>query len=94
MADGLMANPYLELLNLGVSPEQAQQQIDQQRALQFANMNPQQRMAAGIYGGLQQVARAFGSKDPMLEQPPYFQRPAEHQVSEAVNQPVQHYLPE
>ena len=68
MADGLMANPYLELLNLGVSPEQAQQQIDQQRALQFANMNPQQRMAAGIYGGLQQVARAFGSKDPMLEQ--------------------------
>jgi len=51
MADGLMANPYLELLNLGVSPEQAQQQIDQQRALQFANMNPQQRMAAGIYGG-------------------------------------------
>jgi len=68
MADGLMANPYLELLNLGVSPEQAQQQIDQQRAVQFANMNPQQRMAAGIYGGLQQVARAFGSKDPMLEQ--------------------------
>jgi hypothetical protein len=68
MADGLMANPYLELLNLGVSPEQAQQQIDQQRALQFANMNPQQRMAAGIYGGLQQVARAFGAKDPMLEQ--------------------------
>jgi len=68
MADGLMANPYLELLNLGVSPEQAQQQIDQQRALQFANMNPQQRMAAGIYGGLTQMARAFGSKDPMLEQ--------------------------
>lgn len=68
MADGLMANPYAGLLNLGLSPEQAQAEVDRQRALQFANLNPQQRMASGIYGGLTQVARALGAKDPMLEQ--------------------------
>lgn len=68
MADGLMANPYAGLLNLGLSPEQAQVEVDRQRALQFANLNPQQRMASGIYGGLTQVARALGAKDPMLEQ--------------------------
>lgn len=68
MADGLMANPYAGLLNLGLSPEQAQAEVDRQRALQFANLNPQQRMAAGIYGGLTQVSRALGAKDPMLEQ--------------------------
>lgn len=68
MADGLMANPYAGLLTLGLSPEQAQAEVDRQRALQFANLNPQQRMAAGIYGGLTQVSRALGAKDPMLEQ--------------------------
>lgn len=68
MADGLMANPYAGLLNLGLSPEQAQAEVDRQRAIQFANLNPQQRMAAGIYGGLTQVSRALGAKDPMLEQ--------------------------
>lgn len=68
MADGLMNNPYLGLLNMGLSPEQAQAQIDERRAMEFANMNPQQRMASGIYGGLTQVARALGAKDPMLEQ--------------------------
>jgi hypothetical protein len=68
MADGMMANPYAGLLNLGLSPEQAQAEVDKQRALQFANLNPQQRMAAGIYGGLTQVSRALGARDPMLEQ--------------------------
>jgi NADH dehydrogenase/NADH:ubiquinone oxidoreductase subunit G len=36
--------------------------------MQFANMNPQSRIAAGIYGGLTQASRALGSRDPMLEQ--------------------------
>lgn len=68
MADGLMANPYAGLLNLGLSPEQAQAQIDEQRAMQFASMNPQQRMASGIYKGITGIGRALGVKDPMLEQ--------------------------
>lgn len=68
MADGLMNNPYLGLLNMGLSPEQAQAQIDEQRAMQFANMNPQQRMAAGIYQGITGIGRALGARDPMLEQ--------------------------
>lgn len=67
MADGLM-NPYSSLLNMGLSPEQAQAQIDEQRALQFANLNPQQRMAAGIYQGITGIGRALGARDPMLEQ--------------------------
>lgn len=67
MADGLMNNPYLGLLNMGLSPEQAQAQIDEQRAMQFANMNPQQRRAAGIYQGITGIGRALGAKDPMLE---------------------------
>lgn len=68
MADGLMNNPYLGLLNMGLSPEQAQAQIDERRAMEFANMNPQQRMAAGIYQGITGIGRALGAKDPMLEQ--------------------------
>lgn len=68
MADGLMNNPYLGLLNMGLSPEQAQAQIDEQRALQFANLNPQQRIASGIYQGITGIGRALGAKDPMLEQ--------------------------
>ncbi len=68
MADGMMGNPYLGLLNAGLSPEQAQAEVDRQRAMQFANMNPQSRIAAGIYGGLTQASRALGSRDPMLEQ--------------------------
>lgn len=68
MADGLMNNPYLGLLNMGLSPEQAQAQIDEQRAMQFANMNPQQRRAAGIYQGITGIGRALGARDPMLEQ--------------------------
>lgn len=68
MADGLMANPYAGLLNLGLSPEQAQAEVDRQRALQFANLNPQQRMAAGIYQGITGIGRALGARDPMLEQ--------------------------
>jgi hypothetical protein len=68
MADGLMNNPYLGLLNMGLSPEQAQAQIDEQRALQFANLNPQQRIASGIYKGVTGIGRALGAKDPMLEQ--------------------------
>lgn len=68
MADGMMGNPYLGLLNLGLSPEQAQAEVDKQRAMQFANLNPQQRIASGIYGGLTQVYRALGARDPMLEQ--------------------------
>ena len=67
MADGLM-NPYSSLLNMGLSPEQAQAQIDERRAMEFANMNPQQRMAAGIYQGITGIGRALGAKDPMLEQ--------------------------
>lgn len=68
MADGLMNNPYLGLLNMGLSPEQAQAQIDEQRAIQFANMNPQQRRATGIYQGITGIGRALGARDPMLEQ--------------------------
>lgn len=68
MADGLMANPYAGLLNLGLSPEQAQAEVDRQRALQFANLNPQQRMAAGIYQGITGIGRALGARDPLLEQ--------------------------
>jgi len=52
MADGMMSNPFLGLLNQGMSPEQAQAEVDRQRALQFANLNPQQRVAAGIYEGI------------------------------------------
>ena len=68
MADGMMGNPYLGLLNLGLSPEQAQAEVDKQRAMQFANLNPQQRIASGIYGGITQAARSLGARDPMLEQ--------------------------
>jgi len=68
MADGMMGNPYLGLLNAGLSPEQAQAEVDRQRAMQFANMNPQSRIAAGIYGGLTKASRALGVRDPMLEQ--------------------------
>ena len=68
MADGLMSNPFLGLLSSGMSPEQAQAAVDEQRALQFANLNPQQRIASGIYKGITGLGRALGVKDPMLEQ--------------------------
>jgi len=68
MADGMMGNPFLGLLNQGMSPEQAQAEVDRQRALQFANLNPQQRVAAGIYEGITGIGRALGARDPMLEQ--------------------------
>lgn len=68
MADGMMNNPFLGLLNQGMSPEQAQAEVDRQRALQFANLNPQQRVAAGIYQGITGIGRALGARDPMLEQ--------------------------
>jgi hypothetical protein len=68
MADGLMGNPYVGLLSAGLTPEQAQAAVDQQKAMQFANLNPQQRMASGIYQGITGIGRALGVKDPMLEQ--------------------------
>ena len=68
MADGMKGNPYVGLLSAGLSPEQAQAEVDRQRAMQFANLNPQQRIASGIYGGITQAARALGVRDPMLEQ--------------------------
>lgn len=68
MADGMMGNPYLNLLNSGLSPEQAQAAVDQQKAMEFANMNPQARIAAGIYGGLTKASRALGVQDPLLQQ--------------------------
>jgi hypothetical protein len=68
MADGIMANPYVGLLSAGLTPEQAQAAVDQQKAMQFANMNPQQRIASGIYQGISGIGRALGVKDPMLEQ--------------------------
>jgi hypothetical protein len=68
MADGMMGNPFLGLLNQGMSPEQAQAEVDRQRALQFANLNPQQRVAAGIYEGITGIGRALGARDPLLEQ--------------------------
>ena len=68
MANGLMANPYSGLLAMGLSPEQAQSQVDQQRAMQFAQMAPEQRIASGIFGGLTRAGRALGAKDPLLEQ--------------------------
>ena len=68
MADGMMSNPFLGLLNQGMSPEQAQAEVDRQRALQFANLNPQQRVAAGIYEGITGIGRALGARDPLLEQ--------------------------
>lgn len=68
MATGLMSNPFSGLLSMGLSPEQAQAQADQQRAMQFAQLDPQQRIAAGIFGGLTRASRALGAKDPMLEQ--------------------------
>jgi len=64
----MMSNPFLGLLNQGMSPEQAQAEVDRQRALQFANLNPQQRVAAGIYEGITGIGRALGARDPMLEQ--------------------------
>lgn len=68
MADGMMGNPFLGLLNQGLSPEQAQAEVDRQRAIQFANMNPQTQLAAGLYQGITGIGRALGAKDPMLEQ--------------------------
>jgi len=77
MADGMMGNPFLGLLNQGMSPEQAQAEVDRQRALQFANLNPQQRISSGIYGGITQAARALGVRDPMLEQASQLRRLAQ-----------------
>jgi len=68
MADGMMGNPFLGLLNQGLSPEQAQAEVDRQRALQFASLNPQTQLAAGIYQGITGLGRALGARDPMLEQ--------------------------
>lgn len=68
MADGMIGNPYASLLSAGLTPEQAQAEVDRQRAMQFANMNPQARMAEGIYGGLTRASRALGVRDPLLEQ--------------------------
>jgi hypothetical protein len=68
MADGMMGNPFLGLLNQGLSPEQAQAEVDRQRAIQFANMNPQTQLAAGLYQGITNIGRALGARDPMLEQ--------------------------
>ena len=68
MADGMMSNPFLGLLNQGLSPEQAQAEVDRQRALQFASMNPQTQLAAGLYQGITGIGRALGARDPMLEQ--------------------------
>jgi hypothetical protein len=61
-------NPYIGLLSSGLSPEQAQAEVDRQKAMEFANLNPQQRMASGIYQGITGIGRALGVKDPMLEQ--------------------------
>lgn len=61
-------NPYANLLSMGLSPQQAQAQVDEQRAMQFAQLDPQQRMAAGIFKGITGVGRALGAKDPLLEQ--------------------------
>ena len=77
MADGMMSNPFLGLLNQGMSPEQAQAEVDRQRALQFANLNPQQRVAAGIYEGITGIGRALGARDPMLEQASQLRRLAQ-----------------
>jgi hypothetical protein len=77
MADGMMGNPFLGLLNQGMSPEQAQAEVDRQRALQFANLNPQQRVAAGIYEGITGIGRALGARDPMLEQASQLRRLAQ-----------------
>lgn len=69
MADVLMtSNPYDALLNMGLSPELAQQQVNDQRAAQFAAMSPDQRRSMGIYQGISRIAGALGAKDPMLEQ--------------------------
>lgn len=68
MADGMMSNPFLGLLNQGLSPEQAQAEVDRQRAMQFASLNPQTQLAAGLYQGITGLGRALGVKDPMLEQ--------------------------
>jgi hypothetical protein len=68
MATGMMGNPFLGLLNQGLSPEQAQAEVDRQRALQFASLNPQTQLAAGIYQGITGLGRALGARDPMLEQ--------------------------
>lgn len=68
MADGMMSNPFLGLLNQGLSPEQAQAEVDRQRALQFASMNPQTQLAAGLYQGITGIGRALGARDPMLAQ--------------------------
>jgi hypothetical protein len=73
----MMGNPFLGLLNQGMSPEQAQAEVDRQRALQFANLNPQQRVAAGIYEGITGIGRAFGARDPMLEQASQLRRLAQ-----------------
>ena len=59
MADGMMGNPFLGLLNQGLSPEQAQAEVDRQRALQFASLNPQTQLAAGLYQGITGIGRAL-----------------------------------
>jgi hypothetical protein len=45
--------------------------------MQFANLNPQQRISSGIYGGITQAARALGVRDPMLEQASQLRRLAQ-----------------
>lgn len=58
----------------GMSPELVQRQLqqqDQERALQFAKLDPMQQATMGIYQGGQGIGRAlggmFGGTDPMLE---------------------------
>ena len=66
-----------EILGLFTSPEeyqmrqqQAQQQMQQNRALQFAQLNPFEKASYGIYQGAGQLgsagARLFGGEDPQL----------------------------
>jgi hypothetical protein len=61
-------NPFIGLLNMGLSPEQAQSQFDEQRALQIARLKPQERNNMNLYRGITGMARALGAKDPLLEQ--------------------------
>ena len=62
-----------EILGLFTSPEEyqmRQQQAQQNRALQFAQLNPFEKASYGIYQGAQQLggvtAGLFGMEDPQL----------------------------
>lgn len=74
MATGGMLSQYLGMLQAGMAPEDIQKMIQEQKAMQFAQMTPSQQQSyafnKGIGSGVQSLMRGLGvqTEDPVMKQ--------------------------